>query len=191
MDKAHRARDRDSKPAGRRPRRRRSIFSDPAGRGRRVGLVYLGFRSLLADNRTARGLPGGGPERRHEPPLARGVRAIAPDVRSEGSRRPDAGSRARQGLRGLKDDDPRVRRYLAHGHRPSRSAAPAQAVADLSRSARRFGQRGANQRHLGAWARRATRRSSPTLQPLYESDDPGIRKMVVYALGALPGTANS
>src|SRR5205807_497319 len=25
------------------------------------------------------------------------------------------------------------------------------------------------------------------LQPLYESDDPGIRKMTVYALGALPG----
>ena len=27
----------------------------------------------------------------------------------------------------------------------------------------------------------------PKLQPLYESPDQGIRKMVVYALGALPG----
>src|SRR5262249_5873212 len=27
----------------------------------------------------------------------------------------------------------------------------------------------------------------PQLQPLYASDDAGIRKMVVYALGALPG----
>src|SRR5262249_23016055 len=27
----------------------------------------------------------------------------------------------------------------------------------------------------------------PTLQPLYESSDAGIRKMTVYALGALPG----
>ena len=29
----------------------------------------------------------------------------------------------------------------------------------------------------------------PTLQPLYASPDAGIRKMVVYALGALPGDA--
>src|SRR5438309_1008913 len=29
----------------------------------------------------------------------------------------------------------------------------------------------------------------PRLQPLYESADPGIRKMAVYALGALPGDA--
>jgi HEAT repeat protein len=29
----------------------------------------------------------------------------------------------------------------------------------------------------------------PKLQPLYESPDQGVRKMVVYALGALPGEA--
>ena len=77
-------------------------------------LVYIGFRSLLTDDRTAAGLPGRDPERRHRPPVAGGLRAVAADGRSRRSaataRWPSALVKA---FDDAKDDDPRVRRYLA------------------------------------------------------------------------------
>src|SRR5437762_2816735 len=65
---------------------------------------------------------------------------------------------------------------------------PPDAVADLSRA---LDDPDSEARISAIWALGSSGDASvvAALQPLYESDDPGIRKMVVYALGALPGAA--
>jgi len=105
-----------------------------------------------------------------------------------------------------KDDDPRVRRYLALAL-GRLEPLPKEAIAALSRSldepdegykADWFSHlTGGSDSEAGEaristiWALGSSGDESvvPKLQPFYESSDAGIRKMVVYALGALPGTA--
>jgi HEAT repeat protein len=84
------------------------------------------------------------------------------------------------------DDDPRVRRYLALAIGRLDAPLPAQAVADLTKS---LADPYSEVTLSAIWALGSSGDASvvPTLQPLYESSDPGIRKMAVYALGALPG----
>ena len=79
------------------------------------------------------------------------------------------GARAREGVRGVKDDDPRVRRYLALAIGRLDPPLPPEAVADLTQGARRSPTAKRASAPSGRSARRAIRRSSPTLQPLYES----------------------
>ena len=63
-----------------------------------IGVVYLGFRSMLADNARPARISGRSAERRHRPPLAGGVRAVAPDGRS-GRSAPTARSHRRSSTR--------------------------------------------------------------------------------------------
>lgn len=153
-------------------------------------LVYAGFRSLVSDRRTARdclaevrnGSRGGRWLAAMElwqlmdDPKARSDRALAPAL-----------VRAFEDSKG---DDPRVRQYLALaiGHLdpplpPTAVAALSAAVDDAdSDPAARIGAICA----LGASQDPGV---AGRIQPLYDSPDAGVRKMVVYALGALPGDA--
>src|SRR5204862_4336768 len=63
---------------------------------------------------------------------------------------------------------------------------PADAVAKLSQA---LADPDSESRISAIWALGSSGDATviPKLEPLYASSDPGIRKMVVYALGALPG----
>ncbi len=106
-----------------------------------------------------------------------------------------------------RDDDPRVRRYLALAIGRLDPPLPPEAVAALVASLdepatswqpdwfSRFNgwtDIDINEARITTiWALGSSGDPTvvPRLQPLFESTDAGIRKMVVYALGALPGDA--
>ena len=88
------------------------------------------------------------------------------------------------------DDEPRVQRYLALAIGRLDPPMPANAVEALTRTLSAPD----GEARIGAiWALGSSGDASvvPALQPFYESPDAGIRKMVVYALGALPGDAQT
>lgn len=166
--------------------------------------VYVGFRSLLTDERTPREylneVRTGGMSRQWpaafelsrlmDDPKVRADRALAVDIVK-------AFDEAKQG-------DPRVRKYLALTIGRLEPPLPAEAVAVLLRGlgdpeapwtpdvwARINGWTPEmTEAHISTiWALGASGDASvaPTLGQLYQSPDAGVRKMVVYALGALPG----
>ena len=178
-----------------------------------VAVVYLGFRSMLADNRGAQEYLAEIQERRRGPSLAGRVRAVAADGRSRGPRGSLARAGAGDAFERAKDDDPRMRRYLALAIGRLDPPMPPEAIEVLSRSLDVPDSGAAPESPVSnAWISRLTGwsesdigevristiwalgasgdpRVAARLQPFYESPDPGIRKMVVYALGALPGDA--
>jgi HEAT repeat protein len=85
-----------------------------------------------------------------------------------------------------KNDDPRVRRYLALAIGRLDAPLPEGAVADLTSA---LADPDSESRISAIWALGSSGASSavPPVKALYASQDAGIRKMVVYALGALPG----
>jgi HEAT repeat protein len=167
-------------------------------------LLYFGFRSLMADDRTAQdyitevrvgGANRGWPAAVElsalmENPKVRGDRAVAVELVK-------AFDEARTG-------DPRIRKYLALAIGRLDPPLPAEAVQVLLRSlddpakpwtpdawSRINGWTPEMaEAHISTiWALGASGDPAvvPKLQPLYESTDAGVRKIVVYALGALPG----
>jgi hypothetical protein len=104
-----------------------------------------------------------------------------PKVRADRTLGPSSSRRSSE-----RRDDPRSRVSRA-GDRPPRSAAAARSDCELTRALDRR-RRDAHQRDLGARLV-GRRRGRAALQPLYSRRTHGIRKMVVYALGALPGDA--
>ena len=69
---------------------------------------------MLADDRSAAGIPDRDSDRRLEPPVARRLRAVAADGRPEGAGESSALAPALvKAFEQAKDDDPRVRQYLA------------------------------------------------------------------------------
>lgn len=87
-----------------------------------------------------------------------------------------------------KDDDPRVRQYLALAIGRLDPPLPAEAIAELKKI---VDASDGEARISAIWALGSSGDPSvvPTLEPLYQSSDAGVRKMTVYALGALPGDA--
>jgi HEAT repeat protein len=177
-----------------------------------AAVVYIGFRSmLLADSRGPQEylaeIRSGGTDRRWAAAYELSRLMADPAVRADRSLAPalvDAFERA-------EDDDPRMRRYLALAIGRLDPPMPPEAIDALSRSlgAPDAGATPASP-VTNAWISRLTGWSesdigevristiwalgasgdpavAARLQPFYESPDPGIRKMVVYALGALPG----
>src|SRR3954454_1628230 len=150
-------------------------------------LVYVGFRSLLTDSRTAQDylieIQTGGSTRRWpaayelsrlmNDPAVRADRALAPALIKayESSRT---------------DEDPRGRRYLALATGRLDAPLPERAIADLAAA---LDDPDSEARITAIWALGSSGDVSvvPRLEPLCASQDAGIRKMVVYALGALPG----
>jgi HEAT repeat protein len=149
-------------------------------------LVYLGFRSLLADDRTAQDylveIQTGGANRRWPAAYELSRLMADPKVRADRTLAPALV----KAFEGARDDDPRVRRYLALAIGRLEPPLPAEAVATLTRA---LADEDSESKISAIWALGSSGDPTiaPHLEPLYASSDAGVRKMVVYALGALPG----
>jgi HEAT repeat protein len=172
-----------------------------------IGLVYLGFRSMVTDTRGPREylaeVQNGGTDRRWPAAYELSRLMDDPKVRADRSLAPALVNAFEQ----AKDDDPRIRRYLALAIGRLDPPLPADAIDVLSASLDdpdRVAPQdwisrltGWSDSDLGEvristiWALGASGdpRVATRLQPFYQSPDAGVRKMVVYALGALPGDA--
>ena len=169
-------------------------------------LLYFGFRSLMADDRTAQdyitevrvgGANRGWPAAVElsalmENPKVRGDRAVAVELV--------------KAFDEAKNGDPRIRKYLALAIGRLDPPLPAEAVQVLLRSLddpatpwtpdawskiNGWTPQMAEAHISTIWALGASGdpKVAARLQPYYDSTDAGVRKMVVYALGALPGDA--
>ena len=151
--------------------------------------VYLGFRSLLADDRQPQDylneIRNGGSTRRW--PAAYELSRLMgdPKVRADRTLAP-ALVRAFQESK----DDAQVRRYMALAIGRLDPPLPPDAVADLTRA---LDDQDSETRISVIWALGSSGDPAVVskLIPLYTAPngDAGIRKMVIYALGALPGDA--
>jgi HEAT repeat protein len=150
--------------------------------------VYVGFRSMLTDSRTARDylaeIQSGGTDRRW--PAAYELSRLMADPKVRGDR--TLGPALVTAYERAKEDDPAVRRYLALAIGRLDPPFPPKAIEDLSEA---LADSDSEARISAIWALGSSGDESIVgrLQALYESSDAGIRKMTVYALGALPGTA--
>jgi HEAT repeat protein len=153
-----------------------------------VVCVYFGFRMMLADQRSAQDylsdIQFGGRERRWPAAYELSRLLADPDVQKK---HPDIGRALVAAFRDARGEDPRVRRYLALAIGRVKPAPP-QAVAALTEA---LDDPDTETRISIIWALGAIGDTSvvPALQIAYGSDDAGIRKVTVYALGALPGDA--
>jgi HEAT repeat protein len=149
--------------------------------------VYVGFRSLLSDDRSAQDylaqIRNGGSERRWPAAYELSRLMSDPKVRADRTLAP-ALVKAFQESKG----DQQVRRYLALAIGRLDPPMPADAVADLTHA---LDDPDGETRISVIWALGSSGDPVvvPRLMPLYQAQDSdaGVRKMVVYALGALPG----
>lgn len=151
-------------------------------------LVYAGFRTLLRDDRSVQDylteIRTGGEDRRW--PAAYELSRVMADatVRSRDATLAPALVAAFEKSKG---DDPRVRRYLAlalgrlDAPRPQKTVPLLIEALDDPDNETRISVMWA----LGSLGDAA---ATPKLLEMYASTDPGVRKMTVYALGALPGS---
>jgi HEAT repeats/PBS lyase HEAT-like repeat len=172
-----------------------------------TALVYIGFRSLLTDERTPQEylaeIQTGGLSRQWPAAFELSRLMDDPAVRRDKA----LGPALVQAFEAAQNDDPRVRRYLALAIGRLEPPLPPEAVAALSKALNEPGTEwkpdwfsrfngwteiDINEARISTiWALGSSGDPTvvPTLEPLYSSGDAGIRKMVVYALGALPGDA--
>ena len=149
--------------------------------------VYVGFRSLLADDRKAQDylaeVRTGGLDRRWPAAYELSRLMADPKVRADRSLAP-ALVQAFVESKG----DARVQQYLALAIGRLDPPLPADAIAELKKT---VDSSDGETRISAIWALGSSGDPSvvPTLEPLYQSPDAGVRKMTVYALGALPGDA--
>jgi HEAT repeat protein len=149
--------------------------------------VYVGFRSLLADDRGPQDylaeIRNGGSSRRWPAAYELSRLMADPKVRADRSLAP-ALVKAFQESQG----DQQVRRYLALAIGRLDPPLPADAVADLTKA---LDDPDSETRISVIWALGSSGDPAvvPRLISLYTAPDAdaGIRKMIVYALGALPG----
>lgn len=169
-------------------------------------LVYVGFRSLLTDSRSPADylaeIRSGGMARQWPAAFELSQLMDDPAVRADKT----LAVALVRAFDEAKDGDPRVRKYLALAIGRLEPPLPREAIDVLLRSLSdpekpwtpdvwskiNGWTEGMNEAHISTiWALGASGDSSvvPVLMPLYQSPDPGVRKMVVYVLGALPGEA--
>jgi HEAT repeat protein len=152
-------------------------------------LVYVGFRSLLVEDRSPQDylmeIRTGGSTRRWPAAYELSRLMSDPHVRADRTLGP-ALVKAFQESKG----DAQVRRYLALAIGRLDPPLPADAVADLTHA---LDDPDSETRISVIWALGSSGDPAVVarLQPLYSAPtaDAGIRKIVVYALGALPGDA--
>ena len=154
-----------------------------------IVLVYGGFRMLLTTERTPSELLSdvrtGGRERRW--PAAYELSRVLDDPETE-RRNPQLGASIVQAFIDSEGDDPRVRRYLALAI--GRLALPPPgAVAELTAA---LDDPDTETRISVIWALASLGDESTVddIESMYRSDDAGVRKMAVYALGALTGSGD-
>src|SRR5712671_5617911 len=149
--------------------------------------VYIGFRSLLADDRSAKDylaeIRNGGSDRRWPAAYELSRLMANPKVRADRTLAPALVTAFQESK-----NDPDVRRYLALAIGRLDPPLPADAVADLTHA---LDDPDSQTRISVIWALGSSGDEAVVsrLIPLYHAPDTdsGIRKMVVYALGALPG----
>jgi len=149
--------------------------------------VYVGFRSLLADDRGPQDylaeIRNGGSSRRWPAAYELSRLMSDPKVRADKSLAPALVKAFRES-----ENDRQVRRYLALAIGRMDPPLPSDAVADLTHA---LADPDGETRISVIWALGSSGDPAvvPRLIPLYtaQDSDAGIRKMVVYALGALPG----
>jgi HEAT repeat protein len=156
-----------------------------------TALIYVGFRMMLADDRTAQDylmeIRTGGANRRWPAAYELSRLMADPEVRA-------ADKTLVPGLIDAfdqsKGSDPQVRRYLALALGRLDPPAPRRAVELLIEA---LDDADVDARISAIWALGSLQEASavPRLEELYASQDAGIRKMVVYALGAIPGARTS
>jgi len=156
-----------------------------------VAAIYVGFRTLLADDRTAQDylteIRTGGANRRWPAAYELSRLMADPEVRkSDATLVPGLIAAYEQS----KDGDPRVRRYLALALGRLDHPAPPRAIELLPGT---LDDADSDTRISAIWALGTLGDSSavPHIERLYASDDAGIRKMVVYSLGAIPDASSS
>ena len=151
-----------------------------------VVILYGGFRWLLEDERTPQeylsDIRIGGRERRWPAAFELSRLMADPDVQAS---EPTLGPALVRAFVASDGDDPRVRRYLALAV-GRLTAPPADAVPRLVEA---LDDPESETRISVIWALGSLGDAGvvPELLPMYRSDDAGVRKMTVYALGALPG----
>ncbi len=151
--------------------------------------VYVGFRSLLADARTPQDylaeVQNGGSDRRWPAAYELSRLMSDPKVRADRTLAPSLIKAFQQSK-----DDAQVRRYLALAIGRLDPPLPTAAVAELTQA---LDDPDSETRISVIWALGSSGDPAvvPRLLALYtaQSSDAGIRKMVIYALGALPGDA--
>ena len=153
--------------------------------------IYVGFRSLLADDRTAQDylieIRTGGDNRRWPAAYELSRLMADPKVRAADRTLVPGLIQAFDESRG---SDPRVRRYLALALGRIDAPAPARATELLTEA---LDDPDSETRISAIWALGSLGEAStvPRIEQLYASDDAGIRKMVVYSLGAMRAGAGS
>ena len=154
-----------------------------------IVLVYGGFRMLLTTERTPTELlsdvRSGGRERRW--PAAYELSRLLSDPRTE-EQNPLLGAAIVQAFVDSEGDDPRVRRYLALAI-GRLAAPPVEAVGELTTA---LDDPDTETRISVIWALASLGDESTVddIETMYRSDDAGVRKMAVYALGALTGSGD-
>jgi len=155
-------------------------------------LVYVGFRSLLSEGRTAEeyltDIRSGGSNRRW--PAAYELSRLMADpafVEREGAKLAPELTKA---FAESGNDDPRVRQYLALTLGRLPPPIPAEARTLLIGA---LNDQDSQTRISAIWALGSTGDASAAadIERQYQSEDAGVRKMAVYALGSMPvGTGN-
>lgn len=153
--------------------------------------IYVGFRSLLTDDRTAQDylteIRTGGTNRRW--PAAYELSRLMADPavrRSDATLVPGLIAAFEQS----KDGDPMVRRYLALALGRLDTPAPPRAVELLAEA---LNDADSETRMSAIWALGSLKEATAVqrIEEQYVSDDAGIRKMAVYSLGAIPQASQS
>jgi hypothetical protein len=151
-----------------------------------VAAIYAGFRMLMVDERSAEDylveLQTTRGSRRWPAAYELSRRMADPELQK---RSPGLGPALVKAFQESQGDDPRVQRYLALAI--GRLAPPPAGATDVLRAA--LPSSDAETRIAVVWALGATGDPAavPDIQKLYASDDAGVRKVVVFALGVLPG----
>ena len=150
-------------------------------------LVYIGFRSLLSDDRSAEeyltDIRSGGSNRRW--PAAYELSRLMGDPEFVKREEAILGPELTKAFAESKNDDPKVRQYLALALGRLTPPLPADTQQLLVEA---LNDKDSQTRISAIWALGSTGEASVAadLERQYQSEDPGVRKMAVYALGSMP-----
>jgi HEAT repeat protein len=155
-------------------------------------LVYVGFRSLLAEDRSAQeylvDIRSGGTNRRW--PAAYELSRLMSDPSFVKKHEAEIAPELVKAFAASRDDDPQIRQYLALALGRLTPPIPADARRLLIDALK---DKESQARISAIWALGSTGDVSvaPDIEAMYASGDAGVRKMSVYALGSIPADVGS
>jgi HEAT repeat protein len=150
-------------------------------------LVYIGFRSLLSEDRSAEeylsDIRSGGSNRRW--PAAYELSRLMADPEFVKREEAILAPELTKAFAESKNDDPRVRQYLALTLGRLTPPLPAETRQLLVEA---LNDKDSQTRISAIWALGSTGEASVSadIEQQYQSEDAGVRKMAVYALGSMP-----